>query len=1503
MRKQLLTFLCFCLFFNLAQAQLTLNTVPPLTGGNGSGGTSFQVTANSAIIIQGFNAAIQSSSQTVEIWYSATDLTGPPNITTANGWVQLGTAVVTGTSVGLTPVLQQIPISVNLFMTPGTTYRFYIGCPSCAVVYSTYNASSGNPYSDSFLTINTGTNIGYGGGIPNPTFHPRQFNGGVIYIPGVGLDLAMESIVAPLSLAVGNNDLTVNLANFAADTIYQADLHYSFDNGSTVTVDDYVFPTPIPAGQATNFTFPTPINVPSDGTYSIVTWVSDVNGLAAADSNITNDTLTTSFCTGLAGNFTIDSTQATSGTNYMSIQEALNDLESCGVAGPVAFNMAADTYNLQFVIPELLGVDSSNTVVFRGDSTNNNQVVLAYEATVSDSNYIVQLDGADWLSFEDLTFATQGTTYSRIAHFTNGADHNSIDNCVFTGDTAANTTSTNKALLFSENTVDNYNSFTNNTFVGGSYSVYWRGTSSDLQKESIFSHNVFEGWYYMGTQLYYNLDLQVTDNVYRTVSSYTGTSYGMYNYFSDEAQVVTGNKIGPVTKSGSFYAFDFNSNDGTAAKKGIIANNIVVAGDTGSTSVNYGMYFNNCGFQQVLHNSLVVSGSSTGNRALFVSSGGALELFNNNISNFGSGTGFYLSSAFAVVASDNNNIYAPDGEVGFVSAAQSSLSDWQNASGLDQNSISVNPEFTDWYDVNLHVCNDSLNNAGIDLQGLVNFDIDGDARTTVSPDIGAYEFISLSDFAFVTDTSILCNGGMVTLTGATDSSSNIWSTGDTTQSIQVSLAGSYSVNITGVCGAFSDTIEVVNSSLAVSVQLSANISCFGASDASASALVSGGEAPYSYTWSTGATTSAISGLAAGSYSVSITDALGCSVSDLLVITAPTQLMGSAVVDSLVTCNGLMNGGMSTLVSGGSIPYSYSWSNSATTGFISSLGAGTFSVTITDANGCSTIDAGAITEPAVLLSNANVDSTITCNGGSNGGISVLGIGGTMPYSYAWSNGSNMASATSLVAGTYTVTVSDNNGCVSIDSVAVNESIATSLTATTTANVLCNGVNTGEGNAVTTGGTAPYTYTWSSGDVTAIITNLAAGTYTVTSTDANGCMAIDSTLIIEPVALSVSLTGTDVTCVDGNDGEALTTVSGGTAPYIYQWSTPSLAGAVVNGLSVGTYSVTISDANGCLENDSALIGETHALPVINLGADTSICSGDSLVLNGGNGLASYMWSTGETSSMITASTSGTYWVSITDLNGCANQDTVALSNWSSLSLSTSKQDVRCQYESTGWVAVNVTGGTAPFTIIWNDILGQTSDTATNLINGSYDVTVTDINGCMSDASATVGFNYALPVVDLGPDSDTICETYTYIISAGEGFSNYQWSTGDSSYYVEVATDGVYSVIVTDDNGCENGDSIVLVPGICVGIEDINESIVMRFYPNPTTGHFQLQLEGLEGRDGELSILSLEGKVIFKESLENLPKTLNKQMDLSSQAKGVYIVKLTTENNAFIERIILQ
>ena len=186
MKKRLLFgVVAFFAYFS-SFSQNTLTTVPPLNGGNGSGGTAFQLTVNSPIILQSFDAALQSVNQTPEIWFTSTDTIGPPNITVGNGWTQLGSGNTTGLSVGLTPVLSTVPVTLNQFLAPGI-YRFYIGCTTCSVVYTTWSSANQDVFTDGIITIKNGTNYGYGGGIPNPNFHPRQWNGSITYIPAGGV--------------------------------------------------------------------------------------------------------------------------------------------------------------------------------------------------------------------------------------------------------------------------------------------------------------------------------------------------------------------------------------------------------------------------------------------------------------------------------------------------------------------------------------------------------------------------------------------------------------------------------------------------------------------------------------------------------------------------------------------------------------------------------------------------------------------------------------------------------------------------------------------------------------------------------------------------------------------------------------------------------------------------------------------------------------------------------------------------------------------------------------------------------------------------------------------------------------------------------------------------------------------------------------------------------------------------------------------------------------------
>src|SRR5690606_25433833 len=252
--------------------------------------------------------------------------------------------------------------------------------------------------------------------------------------------------------------------------------------------------------------------------------------------------------------------------------------------------------------------------------------------------------------------------------------------------------------------------------------------------------------------------------------------------------------------------------------------------------------------------------------------------------------------------------------------------------------------------------------------------------------------------------------------------------------------------------------------------------CFGGTTAMASAVVSNGAAPISYLWSTGDTTPTIMGLAAGSYTVTVTDGLSRTATATATITEPDALASNAVVTD-ITCNGAGNGDISIAPSGGTLPYSYLWSTGDTGTTLSNLAAGTYSITITDVNNCSTTETFTITDPAVLVASNGSQTNVSTYGGNDGSATVSVTGGTQPYTYLWSNGATTATASNLVAGTYTVTVTDTNGCTANTSFVIDQPIPLMIQSVSQVNVSCNGGNDGSAAVVVIGGNAPYTYLWS------------------------------------------------------------------------------------------------------------------------------------------------------------------------------------------------------------------------------------------------------------------------------------------------------------------------------------------------------------------------------------------------------------------------------------------
>ena len=444
-------------------------------------------------------------------------------------------------------------------------------------------------------------------------------------------------------------------------------------------------------------------------------------------------------------------------------------------------------------------------------------------------------------------------------------------------------------------------------------------------------------------------------------------------------------------------------------------------------------------------------------------------------------------------------------------------------------------------------------------------------------------------------TAATCAGSVgtvnTTVTGPSAPFSYNWSNGQNTQNISGLNAGTYIVTVTDAIGCSDTAQAVVNSTGGTfgTVPLPTNATCTAA-NGSADVLPIGGGSPFSYQWSTGATSTTITGLSAGSYFVTLTDNTGCVAFDTVIVGTTTIALNSTISSTDATC-GTATGTATNTPNNGTAPFSFLWSNSATTANITGLLPGSYFVTTTDANGCQGIDTAIINNNTGTLSGVLSVTQALCANGS-GAITILPSGGTAPYSFLWSNSATTATITGLSAGSYDVTISDNTACnISLNAIIIMPSPLQN--AITTDSVSCiNGLD-GTATATVSGGTAGYTYQWSNNGVGPTIINLAADSYFVTITDFNGCQLLDTAIVGQPASgLSVSVGNTTAACFGQANGTATATATGGTPAYNYAWSNGQFA-QTASFLAAGTYFVTVTDANGCSASTSANIISPPAL----------------------------------------------------------------------------------------------------------------------------------------------------------------------------------------------------------------------------------------------------------------------------------------------------------------------
>ena len=648
----------------------------------------------------------------------------------------------------------------------------------------------------------------------------------------------------------------------------------------------------------------------------------------------------------------------------------------------------------------------------------------------------------------------------------------------------------------------------------------------------------------------------------------------------------------------------------------------------------------------------------------------------------------------------------------------------------------------------------------------------------------------------------LSNGSVnVTVTGGTPNYGYSWSNGAISQNLSGVVAGTYTLTVTDSKGCTAVNTYTVGQPAVLAANANINsVTCFGGNNGGIDLTVTGGTPTYSFLWSNGTTTEDLTGLIAGVYSVTITDANGCIFSSAYTVTQPTQLVVNFTKQD-VSCFGGNNGSINITVSGGTPGYSYTWSNNATTEDLSGLTAGQYTVVVSDANSCTLSASITIVEPTVLSAVATIDDVL-CNGARNGSINLTTSGGTFPYSYVWSNGSGAEDLINIAGGTYTVTITDGNGCTFTGSYTVLEPSPLAITSTVV-NPACFGGNDGEIDITVLGGTSPYSYSWSNGATTEDLTNLVAGNYVVTVSDANGCTLVNSFSISQPDPIQIASTVLNVTCFNGSDGSIEVTAFGGNGNFTYTWSNGATTSDIFN-LSAGNYDLTVLDGNNCGAVYNFTITQPDEL-LTNAVITNITCNGDTtggidLNVTGGTPGYTFNWSTGATTEDIFNLTAGVYGLTITDASGCVNNFTFNVLQPDSLSSTLTITNASCSNSTDGGIDLQVSGGVAPYNYFWSTF--EFTEDIANLGGGRYVIIITDAVGCTKIDSVTVGVPQ--PLIVNGVPKGAGCGTDNngeigVSVTGGTSPYTYLWSDGSTNEDRTSLPAGQYCLTVTDANGC--------------------------------------------------------------------------------------------------------
>jgi hypothetical protein len=701
---------------------------------------------------------------------------------------------------------------------------------------------------------------------------------------------------------------------------------------------------------------------------------------------------------------------------------------------------------------------------------------------------------------------------------------------------------------------------------------------------------------------------------------------------------------------------------------------------------------------------------------------------------------------------------------------------------------------------------------------------DSNESITVSVDIIAPSEITLT---ILSQSDATCNNtpsgaAEVSATGGNGGFDYDWG-GGITGAVQNNLSsGIYNVTATDINGCTQEIPITIGQPepIVINILGSNPPSCNGNIDGSISVEATGGNGGFSYSWLTGGTGNpsggTITDLPAGSYLVEVFDSEGCSNEIEITIDDPSEIIID-ITSIDVNCNGGQDGTATAIATGGTGDYVYIWSNNEEGSIVTDLAPGTYTVTVSDENECQSSASVEINEPATVVSAGIVVINQPNCGNTDGSLSAFGDGGTADYSFEWSNGSVNEVINDLSSGTYSVTVTDANGCTAEAQTALNDVEGILLAVNDVVNNTCSNESNGSATISAEGGVGDYTYAWSNGGMNATEENLPAGTYSVTVTDVGGCDGVISFDILGPSPFVANEMITNITCHDQNDGTIFISPEGGTGPLSIIWNTGSTE-SLITDLVPGLYSVVLSDELGCNEEIEFVISEPDPISIDINNITPPLCPGEStgmidLMASGGTGTLSYLWNTEDTTLALVNLEQGDYSLTVTDQNECTEVANYTLDDPTEITAIATSILPTCSDSDDGSIDIVASGGNGVYTYLWST--GDNTSSISNIGAGDYSLTISDGNGCSTNIEYTLDAPLAIdPNVTTTDLSENGADDGTATAAPTNGVEPYTflWSNGETTMSISNLMIGTYSLTVTDANGCTAEVSIAINNGDC-------------------------------------------------------------------------------------------